>query len=185
MRESPTMQQASLFSQPAFDEMFVSEGQVRPHYQEIFDALSQLTVEERIQFVRTTEQRMMEEGITFTLRNSLDSDALERTIPFDLVPRVIPQDEWTHVERGLKQRVQALNHFLWDIYHDQQILHDNIVPRKMVVGHRHFRPEMMNLDVPGEIYTATSGIDLVRDPAGRYLVLSKICHRRSLTWGLP
>jgi len=120
------------------------------------------------------QKRMMEEGITFTLHHSgqvNQVDSLERTIPFDYIPRAISADEWEIVDRGLKQRVQALNAFLHDIYHHEHIVRDGIIPRRMIVSNVYYRPEMVSLDVPGGVYITASGIDLIRDEQGQYYVL--------------
>ncbi len=92
-------------------------------------------------------------------------------VPFDLIPRVIPQGEWAQVEKGLLQRVRALNLFLHDIYHDQRILRDGRIPAALVFGARHFRREMIGVNPPGGIYAHVAGVDLVRDAHGEYMVL--------------
>ncbi len=110
------------------------------------------------------------QGITFTVYN--DGRGTERLFPFDLVPRIIPNSEWTRIEQGLTQRVLALNLFLQDIYGPQNILNDRKIPRSLVYSCRHFRREVMGLQVPRGIYTHVAGIDLVRDSrTGEYLVL--------------
>ena len=108
-------------------------------------------------------------GITFTVYS--DKDAIDRILPFDLIPRVLSAAEWDQVERGVVQRVAALNAFLHDIYHDQKILADGVVPRALVVGNPNFRPEMIGLDVPLGTYVHVCGTDIVRDESGRFLVL--------------
>ncbi|WP_323990013.1 circularly permuted type 2 ATP-grasp protein [Nguyenibacter sp. L1] len=108
-------------------------------------------------------------GITFTVYS--DRDAIDRILPFDLIPRVLTAAEWDHVDRGVRQRVAAINHFLWDIYHERRILRDGIIPAELVLGNANYRPEMEGLDVPGGVYVHINGTDLVRDGAGRFLVL--------------
>ncbi|MGI4976194.1 MAG: circularly permuted type 2 ATP-grasp protein [Janthinobacterium lividum] len=108
-------------------------------------------------------------GITFTVYS--DKDAIDRILPFDLIPRVLSAAEWDQIERGVVQRVTALNAFLHDIYHDQRILADGVVPRALVVGNPNFRPEMIGLDVPLGTYVHVCGTDIVRDEAGHFLVL--------------
>ena len=108
-------------------------------------------------------------GITFTVYS--ERDAIDRILPFDLIPRVLTASEWDVIERGVVQRVTAINRFLWDIYHEQAILRDGIVPRELVLGNANFRPEMMGLDVPLGVYVHVNGTDIVRDDAGRFLVL--------------
>ncbi len=108
-------------------------------------------------------------GITFTVYS--DKDAIDRILPFDLIPRVINAPEWDVIERGVKQRVTALNKFLWDIYHDQKIIKDGIVPAELVMGNSNYRPEMVGLNVPHGTYVHVCGTDLVRDDLGNFLVL--------------
>ncbi len=155
-----------------YDEMFV-EGDpcVREHYSQVHKQFSTMSSQELSFKQSAMNHRIMEEGITFTLYNPIQSQPLERTIPFDLIPRIIPKDEWAYLEKGLKQRNKVLNMFLHDVYHDQEIMKDGIIPRSMVVSNRHFRPEMMRVKVPGDIYITTSGIDLIRDDQGSYYVL--------------
>jgi len=115
-------------------------------------------------------------GITFAVYGDKDSgEGTERLIPFDLIPRVIPAHEWREMEAGLRQRVTALNRFIHDVYHDQEILKAGIVPADQVLKNAQFRPEMMGVNVPGDIYSAIAGIDIVRaanpDGSGSYYVL--------------
>ena len=109
------------------------------------------------------------QGITFTVYN--DDQGTERIFPFDLVPRIIPAKEWELVERGLVQRITALNMFLHDIYHHQNILRDGTIPKNIVWEAAHFRPEFMHFDVPRNVYIHICGTDLIRDREGNYLVL--------------
>lgn len=110
------------------------------------------------------------QGITFTVYS--DGRGTERLFPFDLVPRIIPRSEWDVIARGLAQRVKALNLYLQDIYGPQRILKDRVISRNLVYSCKHFRREMVGLNVPRDIYVHVSGIDLVRDSrTGQYLVL--------------
>ena len=95
----------------------------------------------------------------------------ERLIPFDIVPRVLPREEWIQLETGLKQRVRARNSFIHDIYHDQQILKAGVIPAEQVLCNSQYRPEMQGVDVPGGIYAHIAGIDIVRNDAGEFKVL--------------
>jgi hypothetical protein len=108
-------------------------------------------------------------GITFAVYG--EDSGMERLIPFDLVPRIIAADEWRILDRGLKQRVQALNAFLGDIYHDQAILKAGVVPSERVLGNVQYRREMHGMKVPGGIYAHIAGIDIVRAGAGEFYVL--------------
>ena len=112
---------------------------------------------------------MRHQGITFTVYGR--GQGVERIMPFDPMPRVVPADEWERIERGLEQRVRALNLFVHDIYHDRLILKDRVLPPELVLGASGYRPELNGVQVPHEIYLHVSGIDLIRDPAGTYLVL--------------
>ncbi|MFC4303553.1 circularly permuted type 2 ATP-grasp protein [Cohnella boryungensis] len=153
-----------------YNEMY-DGAHVRSHYGKVHEQLSRMSAEDRIARQDKMNGRLLEEGITFTLAGTEQPDALERTIPFDLIPRIIPADEWELIERGTRQRVRALNAFLADIYHEQCILKDGLIPRRMVMGNRYFRTEMMRLSVPGGAYVTASGIDLIRDEKGAYYVL--------------
>ena len=105
-------------------------------------------------------------GITFAVYGDKDEDGAgtERLIPFDLIPRIIPAGEWQRMQRGLVQRVTALNRFIHDVYHGQEILKAGIVPADHVLKNAQFRPEMMDVDVPNGVYSHISGIDIVRAP---------------------
>jgi uncharacterized circularly permuted ATP-grasp superfamily protein len=154
---------------PFFDEMFSAPGQVRPHYAKL---LARFQAMDRGEFERKkslAETSFLTQGITFTVYN--DTQGTERIFPFDLVPRIIPSDEWAFLERGLTQRIIALNLFLHDIYHEQRIVKEGVIPREYVVSAAHFRPEFMGFDVPKNIYIHICGTDLIRDKDGRYLVL--------------
>ncbi len=108
-------------------------------------------------------------GITFTVYS--DRNMIDRILPFDVLPRVIGADEWASVEKGVSQRVEALNKFIWDIYHDRKCLKDGIIPADLVLGNKNYRPQMQDVDVPGGTYVHVCGIDLVRDGEGTFLVL--------------
>ncbi|MBW7474642.1 circularly permuted type 2 ATP-grasp protein [Paenibacillus oenotherae] len=154
-----------------YDEMFDRERSVRPHYEGVHRLFSRMKPYELAAKHATLQQRMLEEGITFTLYAQNQSEPLERTIPFDYIPRIIPRHEWESIERGMKQRVKALNAFIRDIYHEGRIIKDGVVPRQMIIGNKYFRPEMAGLHVPQDVYMTASGIDLIRDEKGRYYVL--------------
>jgi len=158
-------------SQSFYDEMFDSYGGVRSHYQSIHSQFAQMSPANQAARSKALQQRMIEEGITFTLYRQNQSEPLERTIPFDYIPRVIAAKEWDVVDRGLRQRVQALNAFIHDIYHNQNIIKDGVIPRRLIVSNTYYRPEMVSLDVPGGVYITASGIDLIRDDKGEYFVL--------------
>jgi len=153
-----------------FDEMFTGQGVPRPHYARIYNEFAAMRPSQFEQRRRLADAAFLLQGITFTVYS--DGQGTERLFPFDLVPRIVPWHEWELIERGLSQRVIALNLFLQDIYGPQKILKDKIVPRSLIYSCRHFRREMVGLRVPVGIYTHVAGIDLVRDSkTGDYVVL--------------
>ncbi|WP_395939742.1 circularly permuted type 2 ATP-grasp protein [Bacillus sp. 03113] len=154
-----------------YDEMFSPNNEVRKHYEQVHRQLQDMGSEELIKRQQSTEAQMVKQGITFTLYHEQHADPLERTIPFDTIPRILTAEEWSFLEKGLKQRVSALNRFIYDIYHEQNIIHDKIIPRKLIVTNCYFRPEMMNVQVPENTYITLSGIDLIRDDNGEFYVL--------------
>ncbi|WP_309400970.1 circularly permuted type 2 ATP-grasp protein [Cerasicoccus maritimus] len=152
-----------------FDEMFSAPGVVRPHYQKVMERLQSLNLQDFEQKQQAVDLLFLRAGVTFTVYS--DNQGTERIFPFDLMPRIIPQGEWEFLERGLKQRIIALNMFLHDIYHDQKILKDGVIPPSYVLSAKHFRREFVGSDVPKDIYIHICGSDLIRDKDGRYLVL--------------
>src|SRR6202012_6031260 len=124
-----------------YDEMFAAAGKVRPHYQKVlerFEGMGDGDMERKHALAPST---FINQGVPLTVYS--DNQGTERIFPFDLFPRIIPRDEWEHVERGLVQRIQALNLFLHDIYHDQRILKEGIIPSEIIKSGKHFRPEFM------------------------------------------
>lgn len=161
---------------PMFDEMNATGTSVREHYRTYERWLSQQPRE--VMHARREEAEMIfrRVGITFAVYGDKDSgEGTERLIPFDLIPRVIPAHEWREMEKGLKQRVTALNRFIHDVYHGQEIVKAGIVPADQILSNAQFRPEMIGVDVPGGVYSHISGIDIVRaanpDGSGNYYVL--------------
>ncbi|HEX2854884.1 MAG TPA: circularly permuted type 2 ATP-grasp protein [Opitutaceae bacterium] len=152
-----------------FDEMFVPGAEVRPHYRRLAERLGSMPENDFNQRRAAVDLAFLRQGVTFTVYN--DSEGTERIFPFDLIPRIIPNAEWRKLEAGLIQRLTALNLFLDDIYHDQKILKDKIVPTNLILGAKHFRREFMNFTVPRGIYVHICGTDLIRDHDGNYLVL--------------
>ncbi|MGB1126745.1 MAG: circularly permuted type 2 ATP-grasp protein [Opitutales bacterium] len=152
-----------------FDEMFDADGSIRPHYQAIFERMQGLTREAYEQKRQTVDLSFLSQGITFTVYG--DEEGTEKIFPFDLMPRIIPKAEWEHIERGLTQRILALNLFLKDIYSEQRILKEGIIPAGYILSGKHFRREFMGVDVSKDIYIHICGSDLIRDDAGNYLVL--------------
>jgi uncharacterized circularly permuted ATP-grasp superfamily protein len=153
----------------AYDEMFARPGEPRPHYQALFRLLRGLGPETVRRYKAMTDLSMHQDGVGFTVYR--EEEGIERVWPMDPVPRIIPAEEWSHIERGLAQRLVALNLFLKDIYHDQHILRDRVIDPHLIYGGGSFRREFVGASVPRDIYIHVCGTDLIRDPAGRYLVL--------------
>jgi uncharacterized circularly permuted ATP-grasp superfamily protein len=153
----------------AYDEMFAALGQPRPHYQALHRQLRALTTESFRRVKAMTDLSMLQDGVGFTVYRQ--EEGIERVWPMDPVPRIIPAAEWEHIERGLVQRLIALNLFLKDVYHEQLILRDRVVDPRLVYEGAFFRREFMGAAVPRDIYIHVCGTDLIRDTSGRYLVL--------------
>jgi uncharacterized circularly permuted ATP-grasp superfamily protein len=161
---------------PSFDEMQATSTTVRPHYRTYDQWLARQPRDSMQARREEAEMIFRRVGITFAVYGDKDSgEGTERLIPFDLIPRVIPAHEWREMEKGLRQRVTALNRFIHDIYHGQEILKAGIVPREQIQNNAQFRPEMMGVDVPQDVYSHIAGIDIVRaaqpDGSGTYYVL--------------
>ena len=162
---------------PSFDEMRISGSEVRDHYR-TYERWLQAQPQELMRDRRDEAEMIFRRvGITFAVYGAKDEDGAgtERLIPFDLIPRVIPSHEWEDMEKGLRQRVTALNRFLHDVYHDQEILKAGLVPAEQVLNNSQYRPEMRGVKVPGGVYSHISGVDIVRaanpDGSGSYYVL--------------
>ena len=152
-----------------FDEMFGRNGTPSGHYRKLQEAFRQIAPEDFNAKRNAVDLSFLRQGVTFNVYG--DSRGTERVFPFDLVPRIIPAVEWDHIERGLVQRVTALNLFLHDIYHEQRIVKDGVVPAHYILSGKHFRREFVNFAVPKDIYLHICGTDLIRDDKGQYLVL--------------
>ncbi|MCF5172193.1 circularly permuted type 2 ATP-grasp protein [Pseudomonas canadensis] len=152
-----------------FDEMNDANGVCRAHYQDFSRWLANTPPELLAQRRREADLLFHRAGITFTLYG--DEQDTERLIPFDIIPRSIPASEWSVIERGCIQRVNALNMFLADIYHDQRIIKAGIIPADQVLGNEGYQKAMVGLDLHRDIYSHISGVDLVRDGDGTYYVL--------------
>ncbi len=152
-----------------YDEMGPAGQPVRPHYKAFADWLERTPAEKIAQKREEAERAFHRLGITFAVYG--EDAGTERLIPFDIVPRIIPATEWAILEKGLKQRVKALNLFLHDIYHKHRILKAGIVPTERVLANTQYRSEMQGMDVPGGIYAHVAGVDIVRADQGEYYVL--------------
>ncbi len=161
----------------AFDEMYVAPSTARRHYEAYASWLGNQTLPAMRSSREEAELIFRRVGITFAVYGDKDEDnaGTERLIPFDLIPRIIPAQEWAILERGLVQRVTALNRFIHDVYHGQEIMRAGIIPADQILRNAQFRPEMAGIQVAGDIYSHIAGIDLVRaadaQGNGQYYVL--------------
>ncbi|ANJ65998.1 hypothetical protein A9404_00130 [Halothiobacillus diazotrophicus] len=152
-----------------FDEMRGFDGALRTQYADIDAQLLSQPLETLIQKQRDAELLFRRMGITFAVYGANSSE--ERLIPFDIVPRIFGADEWRRLELGLKQRVRALNMFLHDIYHDQEIIKAGVIPAEQVLGNSMYQAAMQGVDLPNQVYAQIAGIDLVRVSENDFYVL--------------
>jgi uncharacterized circularly permuted ATP-grasp superfamily protein len=157
------------YSLTGYDEMFAGPGRVRPHYVALHVRLREMGGEELASRDRAADLIMRHQGITFTVYGK--EKGVEQIIPFDPIPRLVAAEEWDRIERGLQQRVRALNLFIGDVYLDRKILRDRVVPAELVLGASGYRRECHGMRPPRDIYLHVSGIDLIRAPSGEFLVL--------------
>lgn len=156
-------------SSTPFDEMYTPSGEVRPHYQD-FSRWLEMQSSEKLQNKRAEADLIFRRvGITFAVYG--EESGTERLIPFDIVPRVIKASEWKTLEAGLRQRVQALNMFLKDIYNEQKILTTGLIPSEQIFNNEQYRPEMQGVKLAGDIYAHIAGVDVVRAGEGEFYVL--------------
>jgi uncharacterized circularly permuted ATP-grasp superfamily protein len=157
----------------AYDEMYTADGSVREGYRSYASWLNKMPDEVISRKRKAADIAFHRAGITFAVYG--EANSTERLIPFDIVPRIIPAGEWRRLEQGLRQRVRALNAFLHDIYHDQEIIKAGHIPAQQILGNSQFRKEMIGIDVPEGVYAHIAGVDLVRadhgNTQGEYYVL--------------
>jgi uncharacterized circularly permuted ATP-grasp superfamily protein len=154
---------------PFFDEMLLAEGRHRSHYGAYWQWLQQAD-QQAVQRKREEAALLFHRvGITFNVYG--EDDGAERLIPFDSVPRIIPANEWAMLDRGIRQRVQALNAFLHDIYHDQRIIKAGLIPAGHILANDQYQPCMQGVNLHRDIYAHIAGIDMVRNSDGSYYVL--------------
>jgi len=153
----------------AFDEMSGADGAVRPAYKELSAWLSEVRPDVLDYRRREAEVLFRRIGITFAVYG--EADATERLIPFDVIPRILSGSEWRTLQRGLEQRVKAINAYIRDIYGKREILRAGVVPEDLVFQNPVFRPEMNGQKVPHDIYVHIAGIDIVRVDADTFYVL--------------
>jgi uncharacterized circularly permuted ATP-grasp superfamily protein len=153
-----------------YDEMFESPGVPRPHYRQLWERYRDMSgIGEMLARQKSADQTFINRGVTFTVYSN--KAGTEKIFPFDLVPRIIGASEWNKLEAGLTQRMIALDHFLKDIYSDQRIIQEGIVPRELVESCSHFRPELVGVQLPRDRHVHINGTDLIRDADGSYCVL--------------
>lgn len=153
-----------------YDEMFAAPGKARPHYRRLYERFGLMeNMAELMDRQRTADQTFIDRGVTFTVYS--DNAGTEKIFPFDLIPRIIPAHEWAHLERGLVQRMTALNLFLADIYGPQRILAEGVVPREMIETSKNFRKELVGCKIARDLYVHINGSDMIRDDSGVYSIL--------------
>jgi len=157
------------FIDAAFDEMLDRNGNPHHHYEPLVKVLQESTSEEFVRRKQAADLSFINQGITFTVYGH--EDGTEKIFPYDLLPRIITNSEWSVVEKGLIQRITALNLFLKDIYSSGKILADKVVPAEMIYSCKYFRREMRGLKIPKDIYISVVGTDLVRLNDGQFAVL--------------
>ena len=152
-----------------FDEMFDKKGITRDIYKNFEKFLKKSSVKNLNSMKDFAQQFFMNQGVTFTVYDN--DEGVEKIFPFDIIPRIISYSDWKIIENGIKQRIKALNLFIKDIYHEQFILNDNIIPAELIISNPNYLREMRNINVPNDIYTHISGIDLIRNEEGKFFVL--------------
>jgi uncharacterized circularly permuted ATP-grasp superfamily protein len=167
LRHLPQFQSYALGQ--AYDEMFDGRGVTREHYAALYERLGAVDPQELRQRQTAADLAFLHQGITFTVYGQ--NEGTERIFPYDLIPRILTAREWDTIERGLTQRITALNLFLKDLYGDAKVLDDGVVPRELVYSCKHFRREMQGVAVRHDIYVSVAGTDLVRLPDGSFAVL--------------
>jgi len=151
-----------------WDEM-CHDKDIRSQYRQVFEDISQLPDDLLQQKDKLASELFMTQGVTFTVYS--DDAGIERIFPFDIIPRILTSTEWEHIEKGIKQRLKALNLFLKDIYSAQQIIKDKIIPAQLIASCPHYTREIFGIKVPYDIYVHISGIDLIRSQEGIFYIL--------------
>jgi len=151
-----------------WDEMY-SNNAIRDQYKGVVEYLQQLNIDELNKKEDQAKRLFMSQGITFTVYSS--GEGIEKIFPFDIIPRIITAAEWSYIEAGITQRLKALNLFLKDVYHEQFIIKDGVVPADMIYSCPHYLREMHHFTVPHDIYVHIAGIDLIRNNDGTFYIL--------------
>lgn len=154
---------------PFLCEMLGKPGAGLPHNETLLQRIGRLRPKSLQRRAKNIERELFNLGITFTIYSQKDS--IDRILPFDVIPRVIAAAEWARLEEGLVQRLTAMNLFLQDVYHDQKILNDGVVPKELVLGNANYRPEMQGVDLRHGTYVHVCGVDIIRDQEGQLRVL--------------
>ena len=152
-----------------FDEIFENDGSVKKIYEKLFDLYSGHSIKDFVSLNNKAKASFFNQGITFQVYT--DKQAQEKIFPFDLFPRIIDSSEWEIIEKGVIQRCKALNYFLWDLYHEKNIIKDGIVPIELISSSDNYHQQMIGFDPPGGIYNHISGTDLIKHSDGQYYVL--------------
>ena len=158
------------FGEAAYHEFYRDDFEPRPHYAPLWEHIRRAGQSLMSEKAREAHWTLQTDGVTFTVYGD-EEEGIERVWPLDLLPRIIPASEWLPIEAGLKQRVRALNAFLLDLYDGQRVLRDGVVPAELIYRGKDFRREIQGIRPPHDLYVHISGIDLVRDADGQYLVL--------------
>ncbi|MBU1820668.1 MAG: circularly permuted type 2 ATP-grasp protein [Bacteroidetes bacterium] len=160
---------ANYNSENFYDEMFSLEGQIRTGYEHLRNKFEELSPQELLSRQQAAERSMLSMGITFNVYS--EGEGTERTMPIDIIPRVLPGPDWELLEKGLKQRIKALNMFINDVYNEQNILNDNVVPRDLIESSKCFLKACMGITPPKGIWCHITGTDLIRGEDGTFMVL--------------
>ncbi|MFD0842302.1 circularly permuted type 2 ATP-grasp protein [Flaviramulus multivorans] len=152
-----------------WDEMYNNNAEFRNQYEDFIKYLENTSPEKLSKKEDLSKQLFMSQGVTFTVYS--DNEGIEKIFPFDIVPRIITAAEWTKIESGIKQRLKALNLFIKDVYNDQFIIKDGIIPADLIYSCPNFLREMMGVKVPHDVYVHISGVDLIRNNDGEFYVL--------------
>jgi uncharacterized circularly permuted ATP-grasp superfamily protein len=152
-----------------YDEMFIRGGEARAIAQRLLANIESLPKKEMLSRQQGAERELLQMGVTFNVYG--EQAGAEKIFPFDIVPRIVGADEWRGIERGLKQRIHALNMFIDDIYHGQKILKDGVIPAEIIYSAKSYRRQCAGWDPPHGIWCHVTGTDLVRHDDGRMYVL--------------
>ncbi len=156
-------------TQGFFDEMFDSDLKVKPHYSLFYKRLSKMGSKKLNVLQHSTDRAQLSLGMTFNVYS--DNQGIERILHLDIIPRIISGKDWDFIDRGLKQRIVALNLFLDDLYNDQKILKDNVIPKELILSSSTYLKECIGLKPPGGVWSHITGTDIIRGGNGEFLVL--------------